>query len=725
MVESIAESLESMAAVTWAEANQAYLRTELRRLRLLFLRKVRWLRQTWQQDPLPHHRSVVISDAHADRLLRGMDDEESQFHQEDAESCAIARAVEEVEAELTIRCQILIEAGGIPALEALARAFGLSPFERDAVLLCFAVDEAPEFATLCAYIQDDVNARWATLQLVLSVLCQTREQRESARAPLLPSSPLRRFRLLTLSEGSAAQGWRPLRIDERVADYVRGINRLDESMIHLVRPAPPVPIAGAHRELVDQLVRWAESAAGQPWPPFQLTGPAGAGKKAIAGEFCARAGLQLYTFDLRHLSLQDVERHQLLHVMEREAVLSRMALYVDVADFDFSDRLLTAAARDWVERYGGVLFVGGRECWQFQRQVLHIAVPKPNSAEQRQLWTSSLQGITTAVDGQIEAIVQQFDLGPHAIPQAVSAAVARVRTRPGDFRLGAEDLWQACREQVGWQLGSLAQRLTPCYTWDDIVLPDDLMQQLRELADQVATRAQVYERWGFGARLPRGRGIGALFSGPSGTGKTMAAEILANELKLDLYRIDLAGVVSKYIGETEKNLRNVFDAAEQSGAILFFDEADALFGKRSEVKDSHDRYANIEVNYLLQRMEDYRGLAILCTNRRAALDRAFLRRLRFLVEFPFPDGENRRRIWQKVFPPQAPLAPLDLTALSRLEISGGNIRNIALNAAFLAAGESTSIRMEHVLHAAYREYVKIDKLLTEAEFGAHLRLIKP
>jgi ATPase family associated with various cellular activities (AAA) len=573
-------------------------------------------------------------------------------------------------------------------------------------------------------IQDDVNARCAMLHLVLSILCQTREQRESARATLLPSSPLRRFRLLTLNEGSTAQCWRPVRIDERVADYVRGINRLDESVAHLVRPAEPAPIVGAHRELVDQLVRWAESSAGQPWPPFQLTGPAGAGKQAIASEFCARAGLQLYTFDLRHLPLQDAERHQLLHVMEREAVLSHIALYVDITDFDLADRLLSGAARDWIERYGGVLFVGGRERWQLQRQVLHIAVPKLDAAEQRELWTRSLQGIANSVDGQIQGIVQQFDLGLSTIPQAVSSAVSKARTRPGDFMLGAEDLWQACREQVAWQLGSLAQRLTPCYTWDDIVLPDDLMCQLREIADQVAARSQVYESWGFGARLPRGRGIGALFSGPSGTGKTMAAEILANHLQLDLYRIDLAGVVSKYIGETEKNLRNVFDAAEQSGAILFFDEADALFGKRSEVRDSHDRYANIEVNYLLQRMEDYRGLAILCTNRRSALDRAFLRRLRFLVEFPFPDCENRGLIWQKVFPREAPLAPLDLAALSRLEISGGNIRNIALNAAFLAAGESTNIRMEHVLHAARREYAKIDKLITETEFGSHMRLMK-
>jgi SpoVK/Ycf46/Vps4 family AAA+-type ATPase len=277
---------------------------------------------------------------------------------------------------------------------------------------------------------------------------------------------------------------------------------------------------------------------------------------------------------------------------------------------------------------------------------------------------------------------------------------------------------------VGWKLGSLAQRLDPVYKWDDIVVSEDLMRQLREIADQVATRAEVYGRWGFGARLPRGRGISALFSGPSGTGKTMAAEILANELQLDLFRIDLAGVVSKYIGETEKNLRNVFDAAEESGAILFFDEADALFGKRTEVRDSHDRYANIEVNYLLQRMEDYRGLAVLCTNRRSALDRAFLRRLRFLVEFPFPDGEKRRLIWSKVFPAQTPVSGLDLDELARLEITGGNIRNIALNAAFLAAREQTSVQMPHLLRAARREYAKIDKLLTEAEFGSQYRAMK-
>jgi SpoVK/Ycf46/Vps4 family AAA+-type ATPase len=240
----------------------------------------------------------------------------------------------------------------------------------------------------------------------------------------------------------------------------------------------------------------------------------------------------------------------------------------------------------------------------------------------------------------------------------------------------------------------------------------------------VANRDQVYEAWGFGAKLSRGRGISALFSGPSGTGKTMAAEILANHLMLDLYRVDLAGVVSKYIGETEKNLRRVFEAAEQSGAILFFDEADALFGKRTEVKDSHDRYANIEVNYLLQRMEDYRGLAVLATNMKSVLDNAFLRRLRFLVEFPFPDADSRRRIWQRVFSPRAPVDGLDYNFLARFEIAGGSIRNIALNAAFLASHKKVPIGMDHVMRATRREYSKIDKLITQAEFGPYYGLMK-
>jgi SpoVK/Ycf46/Vps4 family AAA+-type ATPase len=276
-------------------------------------------------------------------------------------------------------------------------------------------------------------------------------------------------------------------------------------------------------------------------------------------------------------------------------------------------------------------------------------------------------------------------------------------------------VWEACRAQARPRLDDLAQRIAGEAGWDELVLPPGQVQTLREVALHVRHRSRVYEQWGFGGRGSRGLGISALFAGPSGTGKTMAGEVLARELRLDLYRIDLSAVVSKYIGETEKNLRRVFDAAEEGGAVLLFDEADALFGKRSEVKDSHDRYANIEVSYLLQRMEAYRGLAVLTSNARDALDNAFLRRIRFVVHFPFPDAGQRAEIWRRVFPAATPTEGLDWTKLARLNVAGGNIRNIALSAAFLAADAGEPVRMPHLLRAARAEYAKLEKSLSDAE----------
>jgi SpoVK/Ycf46/Vps4 family AAA+-type ATPase len=251
--------------------------------------------------------------------------------------------------------------------------------------------------------------------------------------------------------------------------------------------------------------------------------------------------------------------------------------------------------------------------------------------------------------------------------------------------------------------------------WDDLVLPEREKQVLRDAAKHIHQRTKVYEHWGFGGKSKRGLGISALFAGASGTGKTMAAEVLARELRLDLYRIDLSAVVSKYIGETEKNLGRVFDAAEMGGVILLFDEADALFGKRSEVKDSHDRHANMEVAYLLQRMEAYPGLSILTTNLKNSIDQAFLRRIRFIVQFLFPDINQRAEIWLKAFPRQAPIEELDEWKLAKLQVAGGNIRNIALNAAFIAAEADQPVRMEHILQAAKNEYTKMERQLTDVE----------
>jgi SpoVK/Ycf46/Vps4 family AAA+-type ATPase len=406
------------------------------------------------------------------------------------------------------------------------------------------------------------------------------------------------------------------------------------------------------------------------------------------------------------------ERETLLRLVEREAALGARAVYVELDDTDSAE--VTRAAIAFSESLQCLLFVGSREPLRLRRRAaFKLEVANPTTNEQLALWRDSLGPLAEELDGHLERVTSQFSLGQLGI-YAASLSLTNRDAAASDL---GEVLWDACRMQARPRLEELAQRLDPNTTWEDLVLPEQQLAILRELALHGRHRAQVYERWGFAGKCSRGNGTSALFSGVSGTGKTMAAEVLARELKLDLYRIDLSQVVSKYIGETEKNLRRVFDAAESGGVLLLFDEADALFGKRSEVKDSHDRYANIEIGYLLQRMEQYRGLAILTTNMKESLDQAFLRRIRFVVQFPFPDVTQRVEIWRKVFPRATPTDGLDAKKLALLHVTGGNIRNIALNAAFLASEERVPVRMHHLLAAARSECAKLGRQPTGAEVG--------
>ncbi|HKR62454.1 MAG TPA: ATP-binding protein, partial [Thermoanaerobaculia bacterium] len=351
-----------------------------------------------------------------------------------------------------------------------------------------------------------------------------------------------------------------------------------------------------------------------------------------------------------------------------------------------------------------------RERWRtLRRRVRTFDARRPTRDEQFATWRAALGPAAETMNGDLHRLAAQFDLTAVAIRNAAEEAL---ELRRGDAEWG-DIVWDAARAAARPQLESLAERIEVVATRAELVLPDAEMQQLDDVASHVAKRATVYEEWGFARSSRRGLGISALFSGASGTGKTLAAEVLAGELKLDLYRIDLSSVVNKYIGETEKNLRRVFDAAEGGGAILFFDEADALFGKRAEVRDSHDRYANIEINYLLQRMESYRGLAVLATNRKADLDPAFLRRIRFIINFPFPDQNMRLEIWRRIFPRGVPLDGIDFGRLSRMSLSGGNIRNVAMGAAFLAAASGRAVAMDHVMAAAQREHAKLERPLME------------
>jgi hypothetical protein len=467
----------------------------------------------------------------------------------------------------------------------------------------------------------------------------------------------------------------------------------------------------SHQQVAEAVAQvWLQSS-GTSLPLVQLCGPDVTGKRAIAAAACQQVGVDLHAIAVETLPAELSQLTLMQRLCEREWTLSGMGLLLewDWAEFRDPEREGAIARFADAVRVPTILSTPDRRS-QRQRSLVTFDISAPTAEEQRALWHQALGDSTLTLNGHLDPLVSQFNLNSAQIRSAcVKLNGQSVESDP------ASHLWDICRIQARSRLDELAQRIDSSTGWDDLILPEKERGILADIAAHVRQRTTVYERWGFAAKGQRGLGMSVLFAGASGTGKTMAAEVLANELKLDLYRIDLSSVVSKYIGETEKNLRRVFDAAEGSGAILLFDEADALFGKRSEVKDSHDRHANIEVGYLLQRMESYRGLAILTTNLKGSLDQAFLRRLRFIVQFPFPDMNQRAEIWQRVFPDRVPTQGLNYKKLAKLGVAGGNIKNIALNAAFIAADAGEAVGMKHILEAVKGEYMKLERPLTDAE----------
>jgi hypothetical protein len=595
-----------------------------------------------------------------------------------------------------------------PALLTLARQMGLSGFEQDVTLLCAAMELDTRAWSLCARAQGDPGKPYPTFALALALFDQP------GWDALSPERPLRYWRLIEINQpGATPLTMSALRADERIVAYLKGLNALDDRLASLLAPvmAPASALAPSQQDSVEAVLdHWRRPPEGLPLPVAQLTGVDGESKAWIARQAALAVGRYLYRLEADALPAQHGELEWLARLWQRESLLLPLALFVDAQHLDESvqgrgalNRFLSRATEG-----NGPIFLGVREalprltCTSFT-----VETSKPTSTEQRAAWREVLE-VSTSLD-EADAIAArlagQFDLDLSQIERLASA------NEPSRDRL-----WDASAAITRPRLDALAQRLTPKATWDDLVLPDEPARLLRLIAAQVRQRSKVYEDWGFARRMNRGMGISALFAGESGTGKTIAAEVIANELRLHLYRIDLSAVVSKYIGETEKNLRQLFDAAEGGGAILFFDEADALFGKRSEVKDSHDRYANIEINYLLQRMEAYRGLAILATNMKSALDPAFMRRLRFIVNFTFPGLAERKLMWRKAFPGEMPAEGLDYERLAKLNLTGGNIHSIAVNAAFLAAERGSAVTMPIVLEVARMEFRKLDKPVNEADF---------
>ncbi|MBA3946489.1 MAG: ATP-binding protein [Herpetosiphonaceae bacterium] len=595
-----------------------------------------------------------------------------------------------------------------PALLFLSQRLGLSPFERELLLLLAAIELDTRVAGLCARAQDDPHRSYPTFALALTLFD------DPAWEVLSPERPLRYWRLLEINQPTGQPLTQsPLRIDERILNYLKGLNYLDDRLAPLILPIEPIKLAlpASHQTAVEALGRAMQSPTKtQRQPIVQLVGSDGPSKQHIASAVAEGLGLHLLRLPSGLLPAHASDLETLTRLWQRESMLLPLALYLDATELDRGASEAQLPLNRFLQRADGIIFLDVRDSWPgLDRSTITLDIAKPTPVEQQVAWSALLGD-----DDAPALLASQFNISLATMEHADQLARTIPTNTNGHL---PQHLWDACLASTRPKLDLLAQRLEPKATWETMVLPREETALLRQVADQVGQRSKVYDSWGFRRRMNRGLGISALFAGESGTGKTMAAEVLANELRLNLYRIDLSSVVSKYIGETEKNLRRLFDAAEDGGAILFFDEADALFGKRSEVKDSHDRYANIEINYLLQRIEAYQGLAILATNMKGALDTAFMRRLRFVVTFPFPGQAERKLMWQKAFPPETPTEALDFDRLARLTVTGGNIHNIALNAAFMAAKAMPSVvTMPLVLQAARIEFRKLERPMNEADF---------
>ncbi|GAB7129695.1 ATP-binding protein [Silvimonas sp. JCM 19000] len=585
-----------------------------------------------------------------------------------------------------------------PALERLAQRLGLSRFEQEIIMLAAGAELDTAIQTLLTQLHGDAQKAWPTFALALATLP------EPDWAAITPVARLRRWQLLQAAgSGSALQA--RLVLDEAVLHQVAGLSYPEPRLEPWITPQS-VPTAQVADAAINALgARWQSAASLASAPVARFDDADG---EALVVQLASQLDLRLYRLRPDLLPGHHAELDALARLWEREALLRNAVLWVEL---DHPEPAQALRLGHWLDELQGLVIITGEGTLALRRSQWPLEWHGADAGSRHLHWQAELGAEAVGkLNGRLGHIAEQFQL-----PASTIGRLAR--EWQGTPTRDPDALWQACRSEARHDLEQLAERVQSNAHWDDLILPHSTLLTLRTLAAQVRQRTTVYREWGFAQRGGRGLGISALFAGTSGTGKTLAAEVLANTLQLDLYRIDLAGLVSKYIGETEKNLARVFAVAERSGAILLFDEADALFGKRSEVRDSHDRYANLEVSYLLQRIETYRGLAILTTNLKQSIDTAFQRRLRFIVQFPFPDTAARSAIWQRVFPQHAPLLDIDVAKLARLSLSGGHIRNLALNAAFLAAEEASAIGMRHLRSAAEAEFAKLEKPLPLAEVG--------
>ena len=633
----------------------------------------------------------------------------------------------------------------------LQTTFNLSTFDLYILTIALTPELDKQYEQIYVYLQDNINHKRPTVDLVFSLLCSTVPEKLSRRKHFFSNAPLINHKLLHLSSEVTLLS-QQLILDAQVIRLLLNQHDLDS---RLVSCCQLLEINSTY-EFTDNLylqedvqnrlqVLIAEEWQKQQPLLLYFQGSYSTGKYRTAQIIAQNLEISLLIADLGKFLEDKTNFDNKLQTLFREAWFFQRLLYIDNFDILYlqENKIYYQSFIKQLENNHSITILAGIENWiptaTDIKGVITIPFTIPESEQRRKCWINQLKAAEINLENkELEIITNRFRLNPEQIADAVATAnnTARLQLNnqfKNQFKNQFNNqygnnlfshLCNAARAQSGHDLGNLASKIEPKYTWNDIILPKNQLTQLQNICKEAEYQNLVHQQWGFAEKLSLGKGLNVLFSGSPGTGKTMAAEVIAHHLQLYLYKIDLSQIVSKYIGDTEKNLNRIFTAAQNSNAILLFDEADAIFGKRSEVQDARDRYANIEVGYLLQKMEEYEGIAILTTNARSNMDEAFERRLRFIIEFQLPDANYRHLIWQKIFPKNAPCNPdLDFEFLAQnFEITGANIRNIALSAAFLAADDGGVIEMVHLIRAIRREYQKMGQILRDKDLGDYLGL---
>jgi len=726
----------SIDDITVYNTDIEYLLDELHRIDLIirfYLKKYRLDHQGYMDD----FRGLYISEDEVNAILQTPLCEMRSDPYSDSE----LEHIETITREIHKTKNNSIKKGKELRLHTLSDLFNLQPFEVDVLLICLAPELDLRYEKLYSYLQNDVTKKWPQVDLAINFLIPSIEERIKGREYFTPEAPLIKNRLIHLTgnvpEDRSSLLSKFIKVDERIINYLMGADEVDPRIRNFSTVLEPkssisnLILAEDKKNALAELIRW-HSRMKDP-VIFHFHGAHGTGKKKTAEIICKELGTLLLVVDSKGLTGE--ESIETLILILREALLQKSSLYLegfDVLSKDEESGIPFNILINELDRFAGWIFLSGEHSWEPKRilenhRLINYAFHSPDFPLRKQLWKSFLNhNYDLSDDVDIGTLASKFKLSGGQIQDAIfTACNIAMAKNPGESTLSMSDLYQGCKAQSNKKLTSLAKKIEPHHTWEDIILPKDIKEQLKEVCGYIKYKGTVYSDWGFDKKLSIGKGLNALFTGPSGTGKTMAADVIVGEVGLDLYKIDLSSVVSKYIGETEKNLQKIFKEAETSNAVLFFDEADALFGKRSEIRDSHDRYANIEINYLLSKMEEHEGIVILASNFKKNIDGAFLRRMDFAIEFPLPDENSRRKIWRNIFPHDTPLGDnVDFGFLSKFKITGGNIKNVALSAAFLAAGDSGVVEIEHIVRATKREFQKIGKLCIKEDFGKYYGLVE-